>query len=981
MNYKMFFIPFSLDKHDLVLCGFVKNQTYSAGAYQLPVPFIYTLAILFLLILVALPLIKPYLIGSQEPLRFIDLIGFMLSLFLGCTLLTIIIIQVVLLKDGDIMATGNLEILSKQINKSFIHELQKSYTQLDSIDNYVSKYNLSDKDKKLDISDTLNNYLESHKDTSVLNYNFDRLAWVNPRGSQIMKAALDTASPVYQEVGDRDYFTLFKNKQYYSLPDVPNSAFTLQPVYNRTNGEFRFILNKKSQDPNTFIVSSSLQLSSVMNVVLPAGYGFCIIDEEGNVMVHSAQDRNLNENLLNQTGLSKQLKGAIVSRQHSDFHDIQLYGRKSAMHVMPIDNLPFFLVTFYDKGYIVPVNLRILIFSLSFCFFSYMVVCICWLLLFWRQYYARALLCAPVQILYWIVPQYKFKTWYKRGAIFLSIYSIMLLLLTFGARFADLNSNYLILVIVLLTPVNILCGLFVIFYKNSQNQTGRIIMRSKRAAAALISLSVISILVVGYTFLLSYPFGPQLLIFQAITITGLAILYFRKPAAATRTETGQSILTFLKRVMQVKSNVYLVWYSFFWTVLLICLAVLPVALFTWYSHNQEILQSVKKQQLFFANALVKRKDKVCAIIQQYEAANIPTGLADTLQYKRGIYTIYNDETNLVSQSGPDSDFTKNFEEFYFEVANEIGNTYYDPQSFPALRDISSDTSWHWLSPDKNKLSLLYKIPPGMANTEGRNYLKITSILPPRYIMLGANTKGVLLAFICISLLAGLYKLIRSMAERFFLRKFFTGSVKDNNATLTTLINDYRAEYLLDDAMIESLNDLKNESNKIYPESNNNAVRNEQLILDNVEKYRDFYDFVWRKRSGNEQYLLYHFARHGIMNARNTVEIYRLIKKGVLVINEETEQIQLLSISFRAYILHFLAADEIHKMENKWKDDSRWYSFRMPLQVILLVVASFIFFTQQETWQRIVVLITGISSSLPFLLNIFTSGSKAVKKQE
>ena len=100
---------------------------------------------------------------------------------------------------------------------------------------------------------------------------------------------------------------------------------------------------------------------------------------------------------------------------------------------------------------------------------------------------------------------------------------------------------------------------------------------------------------------------------------------------------------------------------------------------------------------------------------------------------------------------------------------------------------------------------------------------------------------------------------------------------------------------------------------------------------------------------------------------------------MLVVNEENEQIQLLSISFRAYILYFLAADEIHKLENKWKADSRWYSFRMPLQVILLVVASFIFFTQQETWQRIVVLITGISSSLPFLLNIFTS--RAVKKPE
>ena len=38
-----------------------------------------------------------------------------------------------------------------------------------------------------------------------------------------------------------------------------------------------------------------------------------------------------------------------------------------------------------------------------------------------------------------------------------------------------------------------------------------------------------------------------------------------------------------------------------------------------------------------------------------------------------------------------------YEQFYFGIANEIGNNYYDPLLMPALKDSASGAAWYWAS--------------------------------------------------------------------------------------------------------------------------------------------------------------------------------------------------------------------------------------------------------------------------------------------
>ena len=72
-DYKLFYYPFQVDDVNLVLCGFIKTDIYQARLRNIPVTFIYPLVVCFLLLLIFLPVIKFYLMGVNEQVKFSQL--------------------------------------------------------------------------------------------------------------------------------------------------------------------------------------------------------------------------------------------------------------------------------------------------------------------------------------------------------------------------------------------------------------------------------------------------------------------------------------------------------------------------------------------------------------------------------------------------------------------------------------------------------------------------------------------------------------------------------------------------------------------------------------------------------------------------------------------------------------------------------------------------------------------------------------------
>jgi hypothetical protein len=64
--YKIFFYAFYVGEHQLVLCGFVNKQEYDATLDTVPFSFIFPIAVAFLFVLVLLPVLKFYIMDSNE---------------------------------------------------------------------------------------------------------------------------------------------------------------------------------------------------------------------------------------------------------------------------------------------------------------------------------------------------------------------------------------------------------------------------------------------------------------------------------------------------------------------------------------------------------------------------------------------------------------------------------------------------------------------------------------------------------------------------------------------------------------------------------------------------------------------------------------------------------------------------------------------------------------------------------------------------
>jgi len=974
-NYKMFFYPFRLGNEDVILCGLISETNYNAELHEIPVSFIYPIVIAFLIILIFLPIIKFYMIGRDETVKFIDITLSVLSFIVGPALITLILIQVLLLEAADLRSKSYLNSLSSQIDSAFTADILTAYRQLDSLDSLASVDIDSVQLKatagaELTFSNQVMDYFRLHKNTANLDYNFDRIFWADSLGQQKIKAQVGNEATLFNDVSARKYFKIFKNNKAYMLPGYDSLFFGLEPINSWADGEFRIIISKESRLKHGSVVALATKMPSVTNTILPPGFGFAIIDDTGNVQLHSDMNRNLRENLIKKMSPSRPVKEAIASRQSAYFNDMRFYGKTNAVNITPISKIPFFLVTFYDKGYIVPIAMRIFTFALLFCIFSFLFYFIIWLLIFRKQYYVNPMLYSPMTFLKWAIPKNGGSRFYVLASRFLTGYIFLLLLFMGFSTFLNI-SNYVVLVLVFIIPVNVIAVLFVINYALTKSNNNDKAKLNKKKALSAIGFQMLSSILVylysGYSSYSSYPIQYQFLIFQAIFNIAMLVFYF----------SSEKMLNFLSR----SKRTYLSQYSILATVIIICLAVLPAGIYTWYAHNQEITQSVKKGQLYLAESLQKRSPFIIKFTQSQAELGLPKDYYQNLQYQSGIYKIYGDSINWNNGYMPPSKLKGSYEQFYFGIANEIGNNYYDPLLMPALKDSASDAAWYWAS-DNSSLYFKFTLPDNYKPVNEKNdvgkSLSIVSNFPPRYLFVGFSLRGLILIIIVGALIIGLYRLLYSLSIKIFLKKYIE-TIKSKGfpeKEIEMLQTDFKATRLAPyPEFDDDIKNLRNEYDYYVPaQSNKEIYKQEKDMIDSKARLKVFYDFIWQKLTEKEKYLLLDFAQDNLMNFKNIEAIYHLLEKGLFIVNDD--EIKIFSPSFRAYVFDKKNTAEIYQMQKQFQLNSSWQSFRTPLLIVLLGIALFIFFTQEETFQKLTAIVAGISSVLSLLLKFFVDGGSA-----
>ncbi len=957
----MFYYPFTIKDKQYIICGFVDADTYQASLRKIPFYFIYPLAIAFLLLLVSLPILKFYIMDSNEQVRLKDVQLFGISFFTFAAFLTLIIIHFLLWKGEEKRVEGNLQLIAQQIKDRFREEVRKAYAEMELLDKLIKN---DQSPSKADSSATVIKYLATLRSNPSAYYHFDRISWIDTSGKQKIKAELHS-SPVFTNVAPRNYYQVFEKGIPYYLPGDASKRFGWEPINSWTNGDFNMTISMQGEK---YLTALATKMHSLLQVILPVGYGFCIIDEQGNVQVHSDPNRNLRENFFKKISPPGRIRGAVTSRQYRLANDVVAYGKLNMIAVQPLQaTMPFYLVTFYDKGNIVPINMRILLFSLVFCFLFALICMLLWWTLGWRNSRNNPLLFSSLDFLTWVIPKTKERPFYLHGSLFVVLY-FAAVLSYIGLTDPYKIDQFNILALLIVTPVNIVLGLFCIrtafidpLFKWDWDE-----VHKKRYEVLLFLAAHLLVSVVVFGLIRSrYSSNFWFLLFQFV-ISGMMLAYafVKSNSRLIAHKPGENTLFD---------------YNLLLTAIVVCMAVLPSSLFTWYAHNQEMIQTVKRQQLYLAKSIYDRSFLIRDMKGMDDTTLVPSYYLDSMQFSWGIYKLNNDRI-LYDTCKRIEHEEKTFESFYFAITEKVGVPYYDRQSYAALQDNTYDESWRW---SRDTLLHLWYLPPFPSRNfnidrSEKKCLHIVSSIPPRFVFINDPEKLIPLILLVAVFLVGLFKWLGRNVERIFLTRYLRSTKFQHSQEKTGLIAAYfEGKAIADEEMVRRLYSSAKYIDYTSHCAKEKLLEYEEEIVDDLKNGKEFYEYVWKNCSEKEKYLLYDHAQDGLINYKNSKEIIELINKGIFVVHEE--RLRLFSPGFRASILNSTDKTEMTEIQKKYKENSTWQFVRIPLLILMFGIGALLFFTQQGTFDKLLILAGGVSTLLTIIMRFFGGGGDGKKE--
>lgn len=376
-------VPYKLLTHrinfteaeDWILCGALRKDAFHSKSRSVNGWKIAISILIVLVVLLAMPVLKLMIMNAMERLRIINVWFAGFSIIVGTAILFLILLAGNQF-FGYVYALDNkLKNLSKSVDKEFTNELHAIYDQLikaktfdPTEKGYVgiwgniedsSTYHQKRKSEKANAN--VGSIRVTKKiDKSTFRF-FNETLWLDGDGELDFIIATHGIDPQEKllNLKDRKYFSRVKHDSLWLLPALIESEtldvskkFALQSIRSWSSGshEAGFGIPIDKSKAGSSVLAMATRLSSVMDARVPPGYGFCIIDDTGEVWFHTDKKKNTQENYLNETDNNEKLKAAMAGRMATSL-EVKYDDTQHRLYIKPIDNLPLYLCTFYDMEY------------------------------------------------------------------------------------------------------------------------------------------------------------------------------------------------------------------------------------------------------------------------------------------------------------------------------------------------------------------------------------------------------------------------------------------------------------------------------------------------------------------------------------------------------------------------------------------------------------------------------------------------------
>src|SRR5262249_29602118 len=149
-------------------------------------------------------------------------------------------------------------------------------------------------------------------------------------------------SPPRIPVSDREYFTRIVENQTWSLPPeggLPEiKDFALESIRSITRMDTQAVLAVHNDSPADLPVATlAFPMISLIKPVVPEGFGFAVIEDrdDGRVLFHSDDRRNLIEQFFLETDRDRRLRSVVAARR-AELMDLRYWGRDYSAYVAPL---------------------------------------------------------------------------------------------------------------------------------------------------------------------------------------------------------------------------------------------------------------------------------------------------------------------------------------------------------------------------------------------------------------------------------------------------------------------------------------------------------------------------------------------------------------------------------------------------------------------------------------------------------------------
>lgn len=1032
-SYKLFLQPLRLTSlvsvapgddpgHEgFVVAGLVQSDRFRYESLAVSSTLMAAIAGLFLLVAFSYPFLKIALLGRRQRVRLLDVLLLGVSALLGLALLTLFVLDG--FHYGLLKAHSGQQLVSLalEIDHHIGEEVAKAYSQLRRLEPRAVKVHQT-------LESGGSSYGRCRPSTRVCPELLDDpilfperrpenqpypilrdLTLIDEQGHQLLKWSVARAVTPRVAVGQRAYFRQALTDGWPAKSLITNDGdeergegkvgepFYLQSVISWTDGSRRAILAKRVEPSAAAaeaagdislsaprVITASLPMLSLIDPLLPPGFGFAIVDARGNVLFHSDTPRNLNENLITESGGDRDLRSALFARRAA--HLVLRYGESSRRaYVKPLTALPaaeLSVMAFYDKEALRIANIEALfVAALLFLLYTSIYVAAALGLLLFRPSYR-----AP-----WLWPQN------ARIPIYLDLAAVFFVIaLTHAVSFLWLEAIRLLIVSAAI-PVVILTVTFLVL-RRPENPLIRRLAQASAAAAGLIAAGAIAFLPGDLGVeppLLAFGFG----------IVFLALLGLTARAAVWTTRH------LLERVPLELA------YETLGALLLLSLAVLPVGGFFRVGYTIHMESLIKYDQLRIARALDARWQSIDAFyrgITVPEAQDTgpagddePAGGVTALRDLRArleqldIYTeiLYDTRLKALERSETTLCSEPRYKPLWgrrpFYRLLEATLPQYDSRSADMrglLYDRSSDpqasyqaSAWRFRR-EKGRLRL------ELCDYGDEQILQVDTALPRFYprplpeapyggASLGAVTFFGFAGMVGLGALFFLGLTTSFLGRNIFLidlkqplsaaaRRKKAGEGGGDTTRDTAGGNGDRPPATLAELLVREcsahacLEKVRDELAPVLAGEEGETITAEQLLEEIGERAESDYQQLWESSSDEEKLALVHLGEEGLLNAKNRRAIRCLL--GRRLIRRDPEP-RLLNESFRLFVLSDACREEVAKLETT---ESAWDRLRGPLSLLLVAIVVFVALTQQEFLDSTIALLSGIIAAIPVIFRFF-----------